>query len=363
MWLSKLKVKNFRNYNSLEVIFEKGINYLYGSNGVGKTNLIEAIYYISNLESFRTNEDRNLLKENKGEFFIEGVIENLDYSLLVSKDSKLLSIDGIVYKKYREYLGHANVVEFIPEEVYLLKDFPKDRRKFMDKEISKIDKAYMDKLLIYNKLIKQRNELLKSEDNYKEELLSVIDDKISELQVEIINKRKDFLNQIETIINGFNTSLNNLYEFRISYIGSFEKITKEEILNKYKMNLEKDKEKRVTGLGVHKDDFKIYINNNDASDFGSQGEQRFIVLLVKLALVNLIKEKIKEYPILVLDDVFSELDEARKKEVYRIINEFDQVFITGCNYEEIKEINNISKYQIKENKIFKIKEEINNEWY
>lgn len=363
MWLSKLKIKNFRNYNSLEVIFEKGINYLYGSNGVGKTNLIEAIYYISNLESFRTNEDRNLLKENKGEFFIEGVIENLDYSLLVSKDSKLLSIDGIVYKKYREYLGHANVVEFIPEEVYLLKDFPKDRRKFMDKEISKIDKSYMDKLLIYNKLIKQRNELLKSEDNYKEELLSVIDDKISELQVEIINKRKDFLNQIETIINGFNTSLNNLYEFRISYMGSFEKITKEEILNKYKMNLEKDKEKRITGLGVHKDDFKIYINNNDASDFGSQGEQRFIVLLVKLALVNLIKEKIKEYPILVLDDVFSELDETRKKEVYRIINEFDQVFITGCNYEEIKEINNISKYQIKENKIFKIKEEINNEWY
>ena len=361
MWLSKLKVKNFRNYNSLEVIFEKGINYLYGSNGVGKTNLIEAIYYISNLESFRTNEDRNLLKENKGEFFIEGVIENLDYSLLVSKDSKLLSIDGIVYKKYREYLGHANVVEFIPEEVYLLKDFPKDRRKFMDKEISKIDKSYMDKLLIYNKLIKQRNELLKSEDNYKEELLFVIDDKISELQVEIINKRKDFLNQIETIINGFNTSLNNLYEFRISYMGSFEKITKEEILNKYKMNLEKDKEKRITGLGVHKDDFKIYINNNDASDFGSQGEQRFIVLLVKLALVNLIKEKIKEYPILVLDDVFSELDETRKKEVYRIINEFDQVFITGCNYEEIKEINNISKYQIKENKIFKIKEEINNE--
>ena len=361
MWLSKLKIKNFRNYDLLEVIFEKGINYLYGSNGVGKTNLIEAIYYISNLESFRTNDDKNLLKENKGEFFIEGVIENLDYSLLVSKDSKLLSIDGIVYKKYREYLGRANVVEFIPEEVYLLKDFPKDRRKFMDKEISKIDKGYMDKLLVYNKLIKQRNELLKSEDNYKEELLSVIDDKISELQVEIINKRISFLSKIEEIINEFNTSLNNIYEFKISYEGCFDKIIKEEILSKYNSTLEKDKERRMTSLGVHKDDFKIYINNNDASNFGSQGEQRFIVLLVKLALVNLIREKIKQYPILVLDDVFSELDESRKKEVYKIIKDFDQVFITGCNFEEIKEIENIKKYQIKENKIYKIKEEIDDE--
>ena len=109
------------------------------------------------------------------------------------------------------------------------------------------------------------------------------------------------------------------------------------------------------------ENFKIYINNNDASNFGSQGEQRFIVLLVKLALVNLIREKIKQYPILVLDDVFSELDESRKKEVYKIIKDFDQVFITGCNFEEIKEIENIKKYQIKENKIYKIKEEIDDE--
>ena len=210
MWLSKLKIKNFRNYDLLEVIFEKGINYLYGSNGVGKTNLIEAIYYISNLESFRTNEDKNLLKENKGEFFIEGVIENLDYSLLVSKDSKLLSIDGIVYKKYREYLGHANVVEFIPEEVYLLKDFPKDRRKFMDKEISKIDKGYMDKLLIYNKLIKQRNELLKSEDNYKEELLSVIDDKISELSGSTSTTTSGLQNQIDKLSGTVDTNYSTL---------------------------------------------------------------------------------------------------------------------------------------------------------
>ena len=361
MWLSKIKIRNFRNYDLLEMIFDKGINYLYGSNGAGKTNLIEAIYYISNLESFRTNEDKSLLKNNKGEFFIEGVANGIDYSLLVSKDTKLLSIDGIVYKKYREYLGHVNVVHFIPEEVYLLKDFPKDRRKFLDKEISKIDKEYLTSLLIYNKLLKQRNDILKSSDRYKNDLLSVIDEKISELQVKIINCRKNFIGEIETIINSLKTSLNQAYDFKIKYLCCFDEINKESILNKYRANLEKDKEKMVTSLGIHKDDFKILINENDASDFGSQGEQRFIVLLVKLALVKLIKEKIKEFPILVLDDVFSELDDDRKNEIYEIIKEIDQVFITGCDIKDIKQIDEINQYEIKESKIKKIKGEINNE--
>ena len=162
MYLERIKIRNFRNYDCLEVIFEKGINYLFGSNGVGKTNLIEAVYYVSNLESFRTSEDKNLIKDLKGEFYICALVDDLEYSLLVNKDSKLLNIDGIVYKKYREYLGRVNVIEFCPEEVYLLKDFPKDRRKFLDKEISKIDKEYLTTVLVYNKLLKQRNEVLNS---------------------------------------------------------------------------------------------------------------------------------------------------------------------------------------------------------
>jgi len=353
LYLKRIKIKNFRNYDCLEVIFEKGINYLFGSNGVGKTNLIEAIYYVSNLESFRTNEDRNLVKDLNGEFFIDAIVDGLEYSLLVNKDSKLLSVDGIVYKKYREYLGKVNVIEFCPEEVYLLKDFPKDRRKFLDKEISKIDKEYLTNVLIYNKLLKQRNEVLKSNDSYKDDLLKVIDNKISELQVLIINKRKDFLSEIEGWVNGFKTSLNNLYNFKISYECSFGSINKESVLKRYEETREKDKEKMITSLGVHKDDFKVYINGNDASDFGSQGEQRFIILLVKLALVNLVRNKTNNCPIVVLDDVFSELDENRKKEVYDILKMFDQVFITGCNKNDIKEIDEFVSYKIDENGIKK----------
>ena len=344
-----MKLKNFRNYASRELIFDKGINYLYGSNGVGKTNLIESIYYMSNLESFRTSDDKNLIKDNSKLFEIEGTVNGLSYSLKVGRENKLLSVDGIEYKKYREYLGKVNVVEFIPEEVYLLKDFPKDRRKFMDKEISKIDSEYMHSLLVYNKLLKQRNELLKSNDYYKDELLMVIDEKISELQVDVINKRKVFLSEINEIINGFKTSLNSLYKFEIVYQCSFDEVSKEVIFNRYRETIDKDKERMITNLGVHKDDFKVYINGNDASNFGSQGEQRFIILLTKLALVNLIKKKINEYPILVLDDVFSELDEGRKMEVYKIISSFEQVFITGCDVKDVSEIKIINKYEIKAN--------------
>ena len=224
MILNKIKIKKFRNYDEQEMIFEKGINYLFGLNGVGKTNLIEAIYYIGNLESFRTSDDKDLIKDFKGEFLIEAVVDEIDYRLLVNKDNKLLSIDGIVYKKYREYLGHVNVVEFCPEEVYLLKDFPKDRRRFLDREISKIDKEYLNNMLIYNKLIKQRNEVLKSNDFYKDTLLDTIDEKISSMQVSLINKRKVFLEEIKKNIKEFNVSLSDLYSFEIKYKSCFETI-------------------------------------------------------------------------------------------------------------------------------------------
>ena len=361
MRLNKILIRKFRNYDSIEMVFEKGINYLYGKNGVGKTNLIEAIYYLGNLESFRTSEDRRLIKDNGFEFDINAEINNINYLLKVNIEKKVLIIDGIVYKKYREYLGHVNVVDFTPEDVYLLKDAPKERRKFIDKEISKIDNEYLNKILIYNKLLKQRNELLKSMDNYKDTLLNVIDDKLSEIQVKIITSRQQFLKEISEIINGFKTTLNERYRFEISYECNFEKITKEEILNKYLQTRDKDKERMVTGIGIHKEDFKFYINGNEASNYGSQGEQRFIVLLIKLALVNLINRRINDYPILVLDDVFSELDSNRKKEIYEIIKNIEQVFITGCNEDDLDKFDQVIKYEVRESKIKKIKEEKNNE--
>ena len=357
MWLEEIKIKNFRNYDGVEVVFEKGINYLFGSNGVGKTNLIEAIYYIGNLGSFRTNDDRNLIKDSKGGFNVSAVVNGVSYDLKITRDKKILNVDGIAYPRYRDYIGKVNVIEFCPEQVYLLKDFPKDRRRFMDKEISKIDNQYLNDMLVYNKLLKQRNELLKSDDIYSEQLLNVIDDKISELQVSIINKRISFLQDIEKIINEFDVSLSKMYKLQIKYECTFKSINKESIIESYYNSFSKDKEKMSTNLGVHKDDFKVYINENDASNFGSQGEQRFIVLLMKLALLKLVKNKIGKFPIMVLDDVFSELDVNRKREIYRILKEFEQVFITGCDIKDIEGVTNCVSYEIKENQIKRIEEE------
>ena len=190
MYLERLAMINFRNYKQLDLKFDKGIIYFLGDNGAGKTNLLEAIYYLSNLESFRSNDDRNLINEFRGQFRLEAIVDHINYKLNISTSSKELVIDGIEYKKYREYLGKVNVIEFIPEQVYLFKDSPKDRRKFMDRELSKLDKNYLENLLIYNKLLKQRNELLKTASSYKDKLFAVIDEKMADLQVYIIEKRK-----------------------------------------------------------------------------------------------------------------------------------------------------------------------------
>ena len=350
MYLERLAVINFRNYKQLDVKFNKGINYLVGNNGVGKTNLLEAIYYLSNLESFRSNEDKNLINEFKGQFRLESIVDGIDYRLTIANGFKELQIDGIEYKKYREYLGNVNVIEFIPMQVYLFKDSPKDRRKFIDKELSKIDKDYMEKLLVYNKLIKQRNELLKTSDSYKEKLFEVIDEKLAELQTYIIEKRKWFLMELEKNLK----EINSEFSIMLKYHSFVDEISKETILKKYKEVYPRDKEKMVTSVGVHRDDFTMYINNIEIANYASQGEQRYCVLFLKLALAKLIKEKINKDPIIILDDVFSELDDSRKEKVYKILKEYEQVFISGCQNEML----DMTIYNVENAKVKLVKEEL-----
>ena len=349
MYLQRLAMINFRNYKQLDVKFDKGIVYLLGDNGVGKTNLLEAIYYISNLESFRCNEDKSLINEFKGQFRLEAIVDDIDYKLNISSSCKDLQIDGIEYKKYREYLGRVNVIEFVPDQVYLFKDSPKDRRKFLDKELSKLDKEYLEDLLIYNKLLKQRNELLKSSTSYKDKLFEVIDEKLAKLQRVIIDKRKQFLNELENELS----KISDVFKINLKYHCFIQEVSEIEILKKYKENYLKDKEKLVTSLGIHRDDFAMYINDIEITNYASQGEQRYCVLLLKLALAKIIKKKINKDPIIILDDVFSELDNSRKEKVYNILKEYEQVFISGCLNENLE----MKVYKVEKGKVSLIKEE------
>ena len=350
MYLQRLAMINFRNYKQLDVKVNKGINYLLGNNGVGKTNLLEAIYYISNLESFRCGEDKNLINEFKGQFRLEAIVDDVNYKLNISVGNKMLQIDGIEYKKYREYLGRVNVIEFVPDQVYLFKDSPKERRRFLDRELSKLDKTYLEDLLIYNKLLKQRNELLKSATSYKEKLFEILDEKMAKLQKYIIDKRKEFLSELEKELE----VLSEDFKITLNYDCFIDEISEIEILKKYKDTYLKDKEKLATSIGVHRDDFGMCINGIGIANYASQGEQRYCVLLLKLALAKLIKNKIRKDPIIILDDVFSELDSRRKQKIYEILKEYEQVFISGCLNEELP----MTVYKVENGKISLMKEEL-----
>ena len=349
MYIKRLAIINFRNYKQLDLKLKKGIIYFVGDNGAGKTNLLEAIYYLSNLESFRTNEDKNLINEFKGQFQIEAIVDDIDYRLTISSASKDLKVDGIEYKKYRDYLGKVNVIEFIPEQVYLFKDSPKERRKFLDKELSKIDKIYLEDLLIYNKLLKQRNELLKTSSSYQDKLFEVLDEKMAELECYVIEKRKEFLTQLETYLKEFNEE----FKITLTYNSFVDEVSEEKIIQQYKLNYSKDKEKMVTNLGIHRDDFTMNVNDIEIANYASQGEQRYCVLLLKLALAKLIKETTNKDPIIILDDVFSELDEDKKTKIYNILKEYEQIFISGCQKENLEMIN----YKIENQKVSLLKEE------
>ena len=156
MILEKLVLKNYRNYSNLQIEFQEGCNIIYGDNGCGKTNIVEAIYYLANLNSFRISDDKSLIKDNKGSAFIQGKIGGKEYEVVVKNTNKELMINQIPIKKHRDYIGQINVIGFHPEEIYLFKDFPKERRRIIDKEISKIDNKYLLELLMFNKFFKTK---------------------------------------------------------------------------------------------------------------------------------------------------------------------------------------------------------------
>lgn len=355
MLINNLELSHFRNYDHFFIEFDKGINILIGGNAQGKTNIIEAIYLLSVCRSFRTHINDQMIQFDYNFAKVKGNIysnqRNHQAELVLSKENKKAKIDGKDILKISEYVGYLNVVVFVPDDLSLVKGSPSTRRKFIDLELSKISPIYAFYLAKYNRLLKERNQYLKllSKKNGKyDDYLETIDEQMVDVQLKVIEKRENFIERLSKNVKDIYKSIADNEEYvDLHYLCFIKKKDKEELLKLYKKEFSKDLKYLSTTHGIHKEDMKIMIDRKSAHQYASQGQQRTIVLSIKIALLELIKEEIGEYPILLLDDVLSELDDQRKTKLLDILNNRIQTFITttsidGIEHHVIKEAKKIN---------------------
>ena len=360
MQINNIDVFGFRNYNHFFIEFDKGVNILIGDNAQGKTNLIEAIYLLSVGKSFRTHINDQMINFDsefarvKGEIYSNERIHSLE--VFLSKNVKKAKADGMDILKISDYVGYLNTVVFVPDDLSLVKGSPSTRRKFIDLELSKISPIYVFYLTKYNKLLKERNEYLKilyKKNGKYDEYLETIDEQLAPIQLKLMEKRDDFINKLSIKVKKVYLKIVSKDEFIDIKYDCFIKVRDiESILNIYKKGFDRDKRYQSTYYGIHKEDMKILINDKNAHQYASQGQQRTIVLSIKIALIELIKEEIGEYPILLLDDVLSELDDTRKTKLLDILNNRIQTFITTTSIDGIEHhiIKQAKKIYIKDGK-------------
>ena len=355
MLITNLKINNFRNYDTLDLDFNKKINIFYGNNAQGKTNIIESIFLCAIGKSFRTNKDKELIKFNENFLNIEIKYKKSDREGKIKiniSEKKDIYLNEIKAKKLSELVGKINVVLFTPDDINILKNGPKMRRRFLDIMISQLRPNYIYYLNMYIKILEQRNKYLKQIKNEQKnpEMLDVWDIKLAEYGEKIFNYRKEFIEKIINKINNIHNKItNNNEKIKIQYNSDF--ISKENFYTSLKENKNIDIMRGVTSKGIHKDDFIIFLNNKDVSIYGSQGQNRTAILSLKMAELEVIKDEIGENPILLLDDFMSELDDQRRNNFLNNIGE-TQVFVT-CT--DILKLNNNSSniYYVENGKINK----------
>lgn len=326
MYLKQIEINNFRNYENAKIKFNKNINVLFGDNAQGKTNIIEAIFISGLGKSFRTNKENELIKWNEkfAKVKINYQKKDRDGEIeIILSEKKVILHNGVKLKKLSELVGNINLVIFTPDDINILKEGPSKRRKFLDILISQLRPNYIYNLNLYNKVLEQRNNFLKTgSDNL--EMLEIWNEKLIEYSNIIYNYRKEFIEKIREKIQIKHSEIVN-EKIEIKYKSDFTDL--ESFRNKIKSSVKNDFYRGYTTLGIHKDDFSIFINGKDVSIFGSQGQNRTAVLSLKLSEIEIIFDEINEYPILLLDDFMSELDEKRISNFLSNINKI-QVIIT-----------------------------------
>ena len=352
MIIKSLKLKNFRNYNLLELEFDHATNIFYGDNAQGKTNILESIFLGSTTKSHRNTKDRDMIKFGEEESHIELVIEKKGVPFQIDMHLKKNSPKGIAINKHpirkaSELCGIVNIVFFSPEDLNIIKNGPSERRKFMDLELSQIDKIYLNNLLNYNRIVNQRNKLLKDVKSNEEleETLDIWDEQLIKYGNDLIERRLLFIQSVNKIISNIHKKLTgNKEEIILHYESSIGSLNFEQALQK---NRKRDLKFRSTSCGPHRDDIGFFINELDIRRFGSQGQQRTAALSLKLSEIDLVKQITGDKPILLLDDVLSELDKSRQNYLLDSIDGI-QTLITCTGVEEFV------KHRFSINKIFRV---------
>lgn len=352
MIINEINLNNFRNYINQNIKLEKGINVFYGNNAQGKTNLLEAIFICAIGKSFRTNKEKELINFNENNTNIEVSYKKSDRDgkiKLEINDKKKFFLNDILLKRTSEVLGNIYIVLFTPDDISILKEGPSHRRRFLDIMISQLRPTYMHLLSDYNKTMIQRNNYLRqiNYDNKNILLLDTWDDKLLELGKKIYNYRKEFIEKIELKLNNIHSKITDKKEnISIKYISDLNNNNfNEEFLKNRNIDIQRGN----TSIGIHKDDFKIKINNKIISSYGSQGQHRTAVLSLKIAELEIIEDEVGEYPILLLDDFMSELDEERRNNLLKNMKN-NQVIIT-CTDKSFFENMNANFYEVENGKV------------
>ena len=354
MLITELELQNFRNYEKQKIEFNNNINIFYGDNAQGKTNILESVYICGTTKSHKGSKDKEIIRFGEEESHIRMMVkkDELSYKIdmhLRKNKAKGVAINGLPIKKARELFGIVNLVFFSPEDLNIIKDGPSERRRFMDMELIQLDKIYLSNLVNYNKVLNQRNKLLKDiAFAPSEQLMQTLD--IWDMQLVkygslIIKGRESFIEKINTIISGIHSRLTGGIEnIKVSYVPDVDVNDFEE---EVKSSRQKDIKYKATSKGPHKDDLIFLINDNDVRKYGSQGQQRTAALSLKLSEIELVKLVIKDTPVLLLDDVLSELDSNRQNFLINSIGDI-QTIVTCTGLDEF--INN----RMNINKIFKV---------
>lgn len=363
MIVKKLCLQNFLSYKEQDIIFGKGLNVVKGKNASGKTNLLESIYLSAIGKTARNTKDKDLLNwENNGSarVTIQVAKKYGDHKIEITINSfgqKFIQIDEIPISKMGELMGAINIVFFSPDEMKLIKDSPVDRRRFLDISLSQQSKTYFYTLMKYNKLLQQRNKLLKEHKNKASlnDMLDIVHQSLLPCVEYIVTRRKDFVEKLQPFANGQHQKITNgVEQLDISYETDkldFDDI-KKSMNQLYINNLEKDKRLEYTSVGPHRDDLKIVAGGIDVRKYGSQGQQRTAVLSLKLAEIMMLEKSTGEYPILLLDDVLSELDVSRQKALLESVKDI-QTIITCTEFESELVKYDYHEIHIKDKKIFK----------